>query len=109
MSASLHSPGTLDITLANNIGADVVTVRSGALTMPADSFSGAGNPTAFGFEIVFTTPYVYRGGSLLITTRQTGNGVDNELIAATTIDSHGQSIGNSSHTGTTDTRQTFGA
>ncbi|MFZ5801384.1 MAG: hypothetical protein ACOY3D_08450, partial [Candidatus Omnitrophota bacterium] len=75
-SSSLNPPGSLSSTFAANIGPDVVTVRSGTLTIPGGSFPGGSTPNAFGFLIPFTIPYAYGGGDLLITIRHTGNGVD---------------------------------
>jgi len=49
-------------------------VRSGALTVPQGSFPTGGNPNTFGFEIQFSTPYLYDGQDLLITLRHTGQG-----------------------------------
>ncbi|MCX7099348.1 MAG: hypothetical protein NTV43_15740 [Methylococcales bacterium] len=74
LSDSMFSPGNLSTTFANNIGANAVTVRSGAFTVPAGSFTAGGNPNAFGFVIPFSTPYLYDGNDLLITLRHTGQG-----------------------------------
>ena len=73
LSQSLFAPGSLSTVFANNIGADVVTVRSGPLAIAASAFPSGGSPNAFGPEIVFTTPYTYTGGDLLVTIRHTGN------------------------------------
>jgi hypothetical protein len=102
LSQSLNPPGSLSNTFANNIGADVVTVRSGPLTIPANAFPGGSSPNPFGIEIAFTTPYTYEGGDLLITLRATGNGVDTTFTDADTRTSFGfQTIGAASFTGTT--------
>lgn len=74
LSDSAFTPGNLSNTFANNIGANVVTVRSGALTVPAGSFPTGGNPNAFSFVIQFSTPYLYDGQDLLVTLRHTGQG-----------------------------------
>lgn len=74
LSDSVFTPGNLSTTFANNIGANVVTVRSGALTVPAGSFPTGGNPNVFGFVIQFSTPYLYDGQDLLVTLRHTGQG-----------------------------------
>ena len=84
LSKSLNDPGALSSTFANNIGADVVTVRSGSLTLSALSFSAGGAPNDFGPVITFTTSYLYTGGDLLITIRHTGNGVDAGSVDAVT-------------------------
>src|SRR2546426_6496065 len=101
LSTSLSPPGSLSPTFDNNIGPDAVTVRSGALTIPTNSFPGGATPNAFGFELLFTKPFVYNGSDLLITTRHTGNGVD--LVGLDAINPGGptaQSITPSSFTPT---------
>jgi hypothetical protein len=80
LSTSLNQPGSLDDTFANNIGPDVVTVRSGPLTIPANVFPSGSSPNLFGPEIAFTTPFAYGGGDLLITIRYTGNGVQSPIV-----------------------------
>lgn len=67
MSKSVNAPGHLSNTFAHNIGPDAVTVRTGPL-----SLAHQGEVTVFSPEILFTTPYVYTGGDLLITIRHTG-------------------------------------
>ena len=74
LSTSASPPGSLSTTFRNNIGSDVVTVRSGPLAIPPAAYSGGTAPNDFGTEIPFTTPFIYRGGDLLITIRHTGNG-----------------------------------
>ena len=71
-------------TFANNMGSNVVTTRSGALTVPADSFLNNGTPgtdlatatpSSFGFLISFATPYTWTPGTdLLVTIRHDGAG-----------------------------------
>jgi hypothetical protein len=55
---------TLDPTFANNIGADVTTVYSGALTLNSPTT----DTTAFGYQITFQTPFKYTkaDGNLLV-------------------------------------------
>ncbi len=77
LSQSLNAPGALDVDFADNIGPDVVTVHSGPLTIPTNFFTGDASPNAFA-TIVFTTPYTYTGGNLLLTLREVG-GVANPL------------------------------
>lgn len=71
LSSSLNAVGSLSATFANNIGPDAVTVRSGALTIPASSFPGGATPNGFYF-IPFSTAYTYNGGDLLLTLTHTG-------------------------------------
>jgi hypothetical protein len=78
LSQSLNVPGALDVDFADNIGPDVVTVHSGPLTIPANFFTGGAGPNPFA-KIVFTTPYTYTGGNLLLTLRELG-GVGNSLF-----------------------------
>jgi hypothetical protein len=65
LSQSPNAPGSLSATFANNRGADFLTVRSGALTVLAGDFPGGSSPNSFGW-ILFSTPYQYQGGDLLI-------------------------------------------
>jgi len=66
LSKSPLTPGTMSTTVASNSGADAVTVRSGALDVPAGSM--AAKPTtgtaAFTWAVPFTQAYSYRSGTL---------------------------------------------
>jgi hypothetical protein len=73
VSQSLNAPSSLSATYANNIAADVVTVRTGALTIAANSLIGGPGVNPF-FSIAFTVPYTYNGGDLLLTLRHSGGG-----------------------------------
>lgn len=73
LSQSNNPAGSLSATFADNIAADVVTVRSGPLAIPAGSLPGGPGPNSFNF-IAFTTPYVFSGGDLLLTLRQDNTG-----------------------------------
>jgi hypothetical protein len=66
ISRSANPPGSLSLIFANNRGSDEVLARSGPLVIAANDFPGGNSPNAFGLAIPFTTPYVYRGGPLLI-------------------------------------------
>jgi hypothetical protein len=74
LSTATRPPGTLSPTFADNVGADAVTGRSGALSIPTEAYLGGGNPNAFGPALTFNAPYVYQGGDLLITLRHNGSG-----------------------------------
>lgn len=76
LSRSQHGPGMLSTTVASNVGPDAVTVRSGSLSVAANSFGGQGvQATApFDFGISFRNEYNYRGGPLLMVVDHTGNG-----------------------------------
>jgi len=67
LSTAVNPFPTLDSTFANNIGTDVVTVFSGALSIAASSLS-----VGQFFDIAFITPYIYSGGDLLMTLRWSG-------------------------------------
>jgi hypothetical protein len=65
LSQSANIPGEMSSTFANNRGTDFSLVRNGSLTISESMFPGGAGLNAFGM-ISFTTPYVYKGGSLLI-------------------------------------------
>lgn len=64
--SSANALGALSTDFASNYGADTIVARTGALTISAGSFvAGAGvNPF---FMLNFATPYLYQGGTLLLT------------------------------------------
>jgi hypothetical protein len=109
LSTSLNQPGSLDDIFANNIAPDVVTVRSGPLTIPANAFPSGSSPNLFGPEITFTTPFTYGGGDLLITIRYTGNGVQSPIMdgVPNSTTAEGQAAG--SYTATVDGGATLNA
>ncbi|MFO0859652.1 MAG: hypothetical protein U0570_03785 [Phycisphaerales bacterium] len=74
LSRSQNPPGALSTTIANNVGADAVTVRSGAMSVPVNAFGARGSEAtaSFGFEVGFATPYQYRSGPLLSVIRHDG-------------------------------------
>ncbi|MBX3379540.1 MAG: hypothetical protein KF805_05570 [Phycisphaeraceae bacterium] len=76
LSKSNNAPGSLSQTVANNVGADAVTVRSGAFGFPIGSFQPLGGATTapFGPTIGFANAYHYRGGPLLSVVRHSGQG-----------------------------------
>ena len=74
LSAATRPAGELSATFADNVGADAVTARSGALTVATGAYPGGDNPNAFGPVLHFDSPYVYQGGDLLITLRHSGSG-----------------------------------
>jgi len=65
-------PAARSLTFANNVVGTQTQVRSGALTIPANSFTFGGTPNSFGPTINFDTPYTYAGGNLLIELRSDG-------------------------------------
>ena len=66
LSQSANEPGSLEQFFDLNRGADEIIVRSGPLTFNAGDFTGGSSPNDFGVFIPFTTPYVFKGGPLLL-------------------------------------------
>lgn len=50
-----------------------VLVRSGVLSLAANTFSAGGNPNSFGTLAALDTPYVYQGGDLVMQFTHTGS------------------------------------
>jgi hypothetical protein len=70
------TPATMSVIYDQNIGAGATMVRSGPLTIPANSFTAgiaAPSVNAWGHQVEFTTPYAYTGGDLVITIRHAGH------------------------------------
>jgi hypothetical protein len=70
---------SMSTTFASNMTNPVV-VRSGPLTMTANSYPGgatAPTPNDWGFFISFTTPYTYNGGDLVIHFSHDGSNLSN--------------------------------
>jgi hypothetical protein len=65
LSQSANIPGEMSATFASNRGTDFTLVRGGSLAITENMFPGGVGLNAFGM-ISFATPYVYKGGSLLI-------------------------------------------
>lgn len=64
-----------------NEGSDVTTVRSGPLTIPARSYRSRLGSTSndFGFFIPFSKPFVYRGGPLAMTLRESSGSISTNV------------------------------
>lgn len=59
---------------ANNMGADTILARTGALTVPANTFTDLpGEGSNNFYDLGFTTPYLYSGGDLGVTIRYLAN------------------------------------
>ena len=105
LSTSALPPGSLSTTVTNNYGPDNTLVRSGPIAMQ-DAFFPGGNITPsvnpFGTIVEFTTEFVYAGGDLLLTVRQTGNNCGASGSLDTVGNPATQSIGVSSYTQNTD-------
>lgn len=101
LSSSNNPPGSLSRTYTDNIGADAVMVRGGTIAFNGPYFpGGAVTPATNPFcpPVFFTTPYVYNGGSLLLTVRHTGNNVGASGSLDTVSSAACEAIGVSSYT-----------
>lgn len=65
-------PANRSLTFANNIVGPQTQVKSGPMTIPANSYTFGSNPNAFGPIVQFDNPWFYNGGNLLIEIRHTG-------------------------------------
>lgn len=65
-------PVNRSLTFVNNVVGTQTQVRSGQLSMNADTYTFGNNPNQFGSEIIFNTPYFYNGGNLLVEIRHSG-------------------------------------
>ncbi len=83
LSRSVNPPSSLSTTFAANIGADVVTTRTGPLTVPIGAFESAPANAPFTFTVGYTQPYTYNGGPLNMFLRHSGNGLSDQLMDAT--------------------------
>lgn len=71
------APGSASATFASNFTSTATQVRSGALTIPASSYTFGASPNVFGPTLNFSAPYLYTGGDLTLELRmaqQTGAG-----------------------------------
>ncbi|HMQ69818.1 MAG TPA: T9SS type A sorting domain-containing protein [Ignavibacteria bacterium] len=64
-------PANRSFTFAENVVGPQKQVRSGPLTIPANSFTTGNSPNEFGIDIEFDSTYLYTGGNLLIEIRHT--------------------------------------
>lgn len=70
MSSAVRTAANMSLTFSENEGSDVTTVRSGPITIAANSFPP--NPVGerrFGIFIPFTRPFVYKGGPITMLLR----------------------------------------
>lgn len=79
VSTSNFPPGSLSRAFADNIAGDAVMARDGELSFASDDVTIGDSPNPFGPFVGFTTPFIYRGGDLLLTTRHTGGGFRNQV------------------------------
>lgn len=83
LATSARTPANASLSFRDNIGADAITVLNQPITIPAHAFpAGAQAPAtnSWGFPVVFSSQFVYSGGPLCITVRQSGHngGIGNE-------------------------------
>jgi len=108
-------PSARSLTFANNVVGTQTLVRSGALTVPAASFSAGASPNAFGLTLAFDSGYQYSGGDLLVEIRHTGsNGTSASVDAMLATGGAAQGYGtlfsaawSSSFTGTSGSQGNF--
>jgi len=73
LSTAARTPLSMSTTFATNEGADKVQVQNGALGIPKNSYPApAADASAFGPALQFQRAFVYNGGDLAITVRQSG-------------------------------------
>lgn len=73
LSTAARTPLTMSSTFATNEGPDKIQVRNGALGIPKNSYPApATGASAFGPALQFQRAFVYNGGDLAITVRQSG-------------------------------------
>ncbi|GGD13244.1 T9SS type A sorting domain-containing protein [Flavobacterium orientale] len=72
LSQSVSPPNRSLTSFPSNVVGAQTLVRSGGLSIPAGAFPSGSNPNPFGFQIVFSTNWLYVGGDLLIEIRHTG-------------------------------------
>jgi hypothetical protein len=82
-------PAARSLTFANNVVGTQQLVRSGALVIPAASFTVGSSPNAFGHTINFDTPYSYGGGHLLVEIRHNGSTSTSQSVDALTTSTPG--------------------
>jgi hypothetical protein len=87
LSRSVNPPNALSTTFANNIGADVVTTRTGPLTVPIGAFEAAPANAPFTFTVGYAQPYTYNGGPLNMFLRHSGSGLAEQFMDATNASS----------------------
>jgi len=84
-------PASRSFTFVDNIVGPQTQVRNTALTVLANDYTFGGSPNAWGSEILFTAPYLYSGGNLLVEIRHAGfTGTSRSVDAiGTTVSGYG--------------------
>jgi hypothetical protein len=108
LAQSTVTPGNLSLTdPMSNAGPDLLQVRGGPITFAPGYFPGGAVSPSFNplcAPIVFTTPYTYQGGPLLLMVRHTGSGVGSgslDWVASSFGSGGAQAIAVSSYTSNT--------
>ena len=83
LSTTVKTPDTLSTSFGANVGGDVTTVFSGALSLSSLDLGPVGGPKNFDIAIVFTTPFLYNPtlGDLLLDVRNFGGGSSTQFDA----------------------------
>ncbi|MFT3880069.1 MAG: PEP-CTERM sorting domain-containing protein [Gemmatales bacterium] len=90
------APGSASTTFASNFTSTSTQVRSGALTIPAGSYTFGTSPNAFGPTLNFSAPYLYSGGDLTLELRmaqQTGAATQSPFDAMASANGPGNGWG----------------
>ncbi len=77
--AAATTPATMSDTFAANFASSSV-VRSGPLTISANSQPGGSVPNAFGSSLNFNTPFTYAGGDLVIEIRASSSSPSSSVL-----------------------------
>lgn len=93
LSTTAAAPDGLSSTFAANIGADVATVYSGALTLTTANTGSAAGPRDFDIVISFLTPFLYdpTAGNLLLEFQNFGTRSGRNIFDATDVVGDGTS------------------
>jgi hypothetical protein len=82
LSGSVSPPNRSLTSFPSNVVGTQTLVRSGSLSVPAGAFPSGSSPNSFGFQILFSTNWLYTGGDLLIEIRHSGfNGTSRSVDA----------------------------
>jgi hypothetical protein len=89
LSSAANALGSLSSTVTSNIGPHATSVFDNSITLPA--LTGGTGPNPF-FLILFSTPYTYTGGDLLMTLNVTNGNLLQELDG-NVVDANGNTVG----------------
>lgn len=84
------NPADRQLNFAANVVGTQTQVRTGSMVVPAGALTFGSDPNAFGYVIVFDTPYLYTAGNnLVIEIRHTGNNVSSTSTHSATTSTSG--------------------